>query len=139
VGATNMTSDDLDPALQMDVLAQMLKSSQQETGALVELLASLMESSLPDRTKVTRGGWFMSKTRPVEELTIQFEDAGYQITKNKHGAVSVRQQKMVRGVALKSTDISMEQCINDLMTELSQLAEKHAETRAALNKFVMGR
>jgi len=134
-----MTSDELDPALQMDVLAQMLKASQQEAGDLVELLAALLQSSLPDRTKVTRGGWFMSKERPVEELTIQFEDAGYQISKNKHGTVTVRQQKIVRGIALKSTDISMEQCINDLMTELTQLAEKHAETRAALNKFVMGR
>lgn len=127
-----------DESLQMDVLAQMLKSDQRESADLVELLATLLQSSLPDKTKVTRGGWFMAKSHPVEELTIQFTDVGYMITKNKHGAVSVRQQKIVRNITLKSSDVTMEQCINDIVHQLTELSDKNAEMRTALSKFMTG-
>lgn len=129
---------DLDQALQVDVLAKMLHADQREAGELVEVLAKMLESSLPDRAKVVRGGWFMSKTRPVEELTVQFEDVGYVISKSKHGTVSVKQQKIVRGVALKSSDVSMEQCITDIVAELKQLSEKNSAARQSLNKFISG-
>jgi hypothetical protein len=130
--------DDLDQALQVDVLANMLKSDRQASADLVEVLASMLEGSLPDKAKIVRGGWFMSKNRPVEELSIQFDETGYQITKNKHGAVSVKQQKIVRGVALKSSEVSMEQCMTDIVAQLTALAKKDSATRAALNKFMRG-
>ncbi len=129
---------DIDQALQVDVLAKMLQAGQKEAGELVELLAKMLESALPDRAKVARAGWFMSKARPVETLTVQFDDVGYVITKSKHGSVNVKQQKIVRGVALKSADVSMEQCITDIVRELEQLSEKNSAARQSLNKFLSG-
>ncbi len=129
---------DLDQALQVDVLARMLQAGQREASELVELLAKMLESALPDRAKVTRAGWFMSKTRPVETLTVQFEEVGYVINKSKHGSVSVKQQKIVRGVALKSSDVTMEQCITDIVAELQALSQKNSAARQSLNKFLSG-
>ena len=99
----------------------------------------MLQSSLPERTTVKRGGWFMSKVRPVEELSIQFEDVGYQITKSSYGTVSAKQKKIVRGVALKSAEVTVEDCVNSIVAELSELAKKNATTRQALSKFVSGR
>lgn len=131
--------DDLDVSMQMGVIANLLKADQKEAAELVELLANLLLSSLPDRTTVKRGGWLLSKEHPVEELKITFDDVGYQITKNSHGTVAARQQKIVRGVALKTTDVSMEVCVNSIVAEVAELAKKNASMREALSKFVSGR
>ena len=130
--------EDLDRSIQVDVLASILKAEQKEATRLLELLARMLESALPERTKVKRAGWFMSKERPIAELSIEFDDVGYQIVRSKHGTVSVKQQKIVRGIALKTTDIEMEQCINDLVGELSKLAGNNTAARESLNRFISG-
>lgn len=134
-----MPEDDIDnSAMQFEVLAANLKADHGASGDLLEHLAKMLESSYAGGTKITRGGWFMSSKRPVDDLVVRFDDYQFQITRQKHGSVTARSSKLVRGVALKNTDVSMEQCIEDILKELVKLGAKNAATRSALDKFVTG-
>ena len=130
--------DDLDQALQVDVLAAALRSDHRESADLLDFLARMLEESLPGNVTIVRDGWFMSKTRPVRELTVRFNNFHYQIVKEHHGVFCARAMKLVKGVVLKTTDISMDECIDNILRELAELAERNAQARRALNKFVLG-
>ncbi len=131
-------SDELNPAIQFEVLAARLKEDHGASVDLLEMLARMLESSYSGGTKVTRGGWFMSKERPVEELSVRFDEWQFQIIRAKHGTVNASSKKLVRGVALKTNEISLEQCIDEIIKEIVKLSEKNSQTRAALDKFITG-
>lgn len=131
-------TDDLDPALQVDVLAAALRLDHQEAKDLLEFLAQKLEQALPQSTTVTRKGGLFSKARPVQEIVVRFHDYHYQITREQQGAVTARVLKVVRGVVLKTTEISVDQWTDEIAQQLSQMAQQSAQTRQALNKFVLG-
>ena len=132
-------ADNNEQALEIDVLMATLRQQGRETASLVEILAKMLEASLPDQTKIERGGWFMSKDRPVEKLFVRFDEFEYQIVRQGKASFSARQAKLVRGVILKTSDISMDQCIAEIIQSCTKSAESSAQTRDALNKFVHGK
>src|SRR6185437_7198244 len=131
--------NDEDPALRVDILAAGLRGDQKESGNTVEFLAKKSELILPNHTKVVRGGWILSSVKPVRELTISFDDFQYQVTVEKHGSVSAREAKLVRGVVLKTREIKLDEWINLVAESLSKYAEKNASARQALSDFLIGR
>lgn len=130
--------DSDDNGLEFETLAAALQLEKQEAKSLVENLAAMLTLSLPDAVTVTRGGWFLSKEKPITELMVRFDEFHYQIIREKSGVFTARALKVVRGIALKSTDIPLEQCFQDIVKEVSKLAGKNAQARSALNKFVRG-
>jgi hypothetical protein len=129
--------DDVNEALQFETLAAALKLGRAEEKDLVESLAHMLTLSLPDRTSITRGGWLLSREKPIQELTIRFEDFHYRVTKEGSG-YSAKALKIVRGVALKTTDMELEACFKSIIEELTNLADKNAKARDALQRFVSG-
>ena len=130
--------DELDNSLKVEVLAEMLNMDRQKSAELVETLAKMLECALPEHTTVKRAGWFMSKERPVAELSVQFDSFEYLIERSKKGTVTATQKKIVRGIALASSDIPMEKCMELILDELKALAEKSSTARMALNNFLEG-
>jgi len=130
--------DDFDQALKLDVLAASLRADTLQSTDLLEQLARMLQAAVPESVGISRSGWFLSKDRPIEELTVKFDEYQYQIVKQKHGTVTARSMKVVRGVVLKTTEIPVESCIEEILAELERMAAKNAQTRRALNKFVLG-
>ncbi len=130
--------NDYEQALQVDVLACSLQMDKSESGDLLEFLAAKLSSALPEETEITRGGWFLSASKPVTELSIKLGDQGFQIVREKRGAITARQMKIVRGVVLKTEEVPVDQWVQNLAAALANLAEKNSRTRAALQKFVIG-
>jgi hypothetical protein len=131
-------TEEFDSSLEVDVLAAALRMDRQESGDLLEFLATKLELSLPQNTTIIRGGNFLSKERPVKEITVRFKDYHYRIERDRHGSLNAKVMKLVRGVVLKTTDISVEQWTKEIAQQLAQLAQQSAQTRTALNKFVLG-
>jgi hypothetical protein len=127
-----------DSSLEADILAAALRMDTQEAGDLLEFLAQKLELSLPQNTTIARSGGFLSKKRPVKEITVRFKDYHYQIVRDHPGSLSAKVMKLVRGVVLKTTEISMDQWTEEVAQQLAQLAQQSAQTRTALNKFVLG-
>lgn len=130
--------DDSDPALQVDILAAALKSDQKESASVIEVLAKKFQAILPDQTTVVRGGWLLSSEKPVKELKVEFEEFHYLLNREKHGTVTARELKVVRGVALKSREVSVDDWITLVADALSKYASKNASARQALSAFILG-
>ncbi len=130
--------DELDKALQLDILASMLSSDKKQAKDHVETLSRILEATLPEHVKVKRGGMFFSKDRPLEELTVQFEETAYVLIVSKKGAVSARKQKFVRGISLSSVDMQVQECIDSIVQHLSETAAKSSAAREALARFISG-
>ncbi|HEY9785907.1 MAG TPA: hypothetical protein V6D17_10930 [Candidatus Obscuribacterales bacterium] len=130
--------DEEDSALKLEVLTAALRADHGESKDLLEHLAKMLGGAYASGTTITRGGWFMSSNRPVQELTVRFDEWQFQIVREKHGTFTAREMKLVRGVALKTAEISMDECIERILREMMKLAEKNMQTRDALKKFVVG-
>jgi hypothetical protein len=130
--------DDFDQALQLDVLAASLRSDSAQAKDMLEQLARMLQAAVPEAVTIERGGWFMSKDRPIQELNVTFDDFQFQIVRQKHGSMTASSKKLVRGVVLKTNEISVEKCIEEILAGLKEMSEKNAQTRRALNKFVLG-
>lgn len=131
-------TEDLDPSLQVNVLAAALQMDRQESSDLLEFLANKLELALPQQTTVTRSSKLFSRERPVKEVTVRFNDYHYQIVREQQGLLTAKVMKVVRGVVLKTTEISVDQWTEEIAQQLAQLAQHSAQTRNALNKFVLG-
>jgi hypothetical protein len=129
--------EDFDAALKMDVLTAALRMDKQQAKDLLEYLALKFQGCLPESTTIKRGGWILSAERPVEQLTIAFPDCQFQLERQKHGPVSAKIMKIVRGVVLKTTEVSVEEWTKQLAETLSQAASQNSATRDALQKLVM--
>ena len=130
--------DDFEQALQFETLAASLKMDQKAAADMVEQLARMLSSCLPDSVEIKRGGNIFSKDKPVEQMTIKFDDSHFQIIKTGNGRYSAKHLKIVRGVALKTTDMPFDKCFSDIVENLTKMAEHNASARMALNKFVLG-
>lgn len=129
--------DEFDDALKVEVLTNMLRMGKAESSELIESLANRLSVLLPEITSIQRGGWILSGQRPVKQLTVKFNDNHLTVTKDKLG-VFPKVTKIVRGIALKTTDVSLDDWIALLALELSKAAEKDAGTRQALSNFGLG-
>ncbi len=131
--------DDLDQPLMFETLAASLQLDRKEARSLVESLATMLQGALPDQVTVTRGGWMLSKDKPIEELLIKFDEMHYQTVKQKGGiSYSAKALKIVRGISLKSTELELDDCVSKIVEELTRMAERNSRMRIALNKFITG-
>jgi hypothetical protein len=132
-----MTSDFDDP-LEFETLAAALKMDQQASADMVEQLARMLENCLPDQIEVKRGGGWLSKDKKVEQVTVKFEDTHYQIAREGQNRFTAKSLKVVRGIALKTNPIALDQCLKEIVAQVTALASHNEATRRALNKFVLG-
>ncbi len=130
--------EDFDHGIQVEALAAALKMGKDEAKELLETLATRLLVIMPENTSVERGGWILSSDRPVRQLTVRFDDCHLQLVKEKTGTVTARNMKIVRGVVLKTTSLTVDEWIKALAAELAKSAQHNAQTRDALNKFVIG-
>src|SRR5208283_2715099 len=96
--------DDLDQALQVDILSAMLRIDNKASSGLLESLSEKLSLCLPENTTVSRGGWLPFCKRQVQEITISFADSRYQITRQQHGSFTAKTMKIVKGVVLKTDE-----------------------------------
>jgi len=115
--------------------------------ALIRLLgcpAGCTEAGRPGQRQhieieITRGGYIWNKVRPVDQLNINFDDSAIEIKRSKSGAPTAVVSKIVGGITLKSSKVSMEECIRAVVDRLTKMEAESAATRIALRKFAEGR
>ena len=133
-----MNDDALDPEMALMVTAADLRLGHEEAIAMLERLANTFELTLPDHTEVKRGGWFFSSTKPIEGLQLTFDEVGFELVKDGNRKVRACVQKRVRGVVLKSTEVTLDAWTDQVAEALSQLAAHNATARSALAKLTRG-
>ncbi|MBW8816359.1 MAG: hypothetical protein JF588_23310 [Caulobacterales bacterium] len=113
-----------------------LRRSQVEVRTYVEALAQKLEQALPDRTSVERRreGLF-AKTQQVAKLTFRGDRAVYELSLGK-AQVIARKAKVVRGIAISSTELAPPQWLAELGAEVRELAQATGAASDALLDFL---
>ncbi len=127
--------EDVDQALSVDVLAAALSLEQCGTGDLLELLARKFSGGLPQNTKIRRRWFGLGSIRSVK---LCFDDREYEVSREKYGAVATRSAQVVRGITIKTTDLSIAEWRQAVAEVLAEKAALNADVRASLNQFILG-
>ena len=123
--------------LQMEMLAASLRADSTDNRAFLEALAAKLSGSLPNQTIVIRHSSIFSRDHPVKEIAVTMGDYQYRIGREKQGPIMTQRAKVVRGIVLKTEQISMDQWIDELAGALAHEAEHSAQARIALERFLL--
>lgn len=129
-------SEELSESMRTELYAASLRADRADLKTFLEALAVKLEGSLPDYTKVTRQGIF-SREHPVKEIAVSLGEYQYRIGREKQGPLVAVRAHMVRGIVLKTEQIPVDQWIEELSEALARLAGHSAQTRAALERFLL--
>src|SRR5689334_3466700 len=122
--------------MRTELFAASLRADRADLKTFLDALAVKLEGSLPDYTRVTRQGIF-SREHPVKEVTVSLGDYQYHIGRERQGSLLAERAHVVRGIVLKTEQVPVDQWIEELSEALAQLAGQSAQTRVALERFLL--
>lgn len=101
----------------------------------LERLAQMLERALPDTTEVRRkGGLFSKKT--VQKVTVALGENRYTLEDTGSGPLQASRTRVVRGIALKTEPVAVQDWLAELGAELDTQAQTNAAAREALSRLV---
>jgi hypothetical protein len=130
------TTDGMGQAMEFELLAAALRANAGDMGAFLEGLAAKLGGALPHRVRIERGGGFLSHTHPVHRLAVDLGEWAYLIEAQSSGALNAARTHTVRGIALKSESLALDEWIDALSAELAALAQRDAREHAALQRLL---
>jgi hypothetical protein len=130
-------NDELSEQIRTELFAASMRADNTDIKAFLEALAVKLEGSLPEHTKVTRQGSLFSREHPVKEIKVLLGEYEYRIGRERQGPLVAVRAKVVRGIVLKTEQISVEQWIEELSEALARVAAQSAQARVALERFLI--
>jgi hypothetical protein len=124
------------PGMRFELLAASLRADAGDTQAFMEALAAKLGGALPHRVRVERGGGLFSHTHPVRQITVNLGDWQYLVSTATDGTLDAARTHAVRGIALKSEPVALDQWIEDLSAGLAALARASLQDRMALQRLL---
>ena len=110
----------------------------QDERALLQALAALLQTALPEETKVDRQGGLLSP-RTIKRVSVSLEDVRYTLESAAHGGhgpLRAGRTRVVRGIALKTEGIAVDTWLAELGAALDDRARGSAATREVLARVV---
>ncbi len=122
--------------LGFEVLASSLRADAGDTKLFLEALATKLGGALPSRTVIERESHLFSREKPVKSISIELGEFRYQIGQAR-GTLAAQRTRVVRGIALKTETLGVDDWLDALSQGLMELAEQSAQDRAALQRMLM--
>ena len=133
-----MADDDMtgQGGMGFELLAASLRADAGDTGAFLGALATKLGGALPQRVRVEHGGGLFSHAHPVRRVSVSLGEWEYDVAAEPGGTLAASRTHTVRGVALKSEPLGLDDWIEALSAELTMLAQRSAQDRAALQRLL---
>ena len=123
--------------IDVELVAASLRASSSDLKTFVEVLADKLEGALPGRVLVERKSVrFLAKEKRVDRIECQLGDARY-VLSTRNG-LEVRRAKAVRGVVLKTEELSFDEWLGALAQALADEARTSEQARLALEQLLAG-
>lgn len=121
--------------LKLGVAAELAKKYNADQRAFMQSLALLLEGVLPNETQCEqRGGWFAKKT--LCRVIVTMGEDRYTLEDPGHGALQASRTHIVRGIALKTEPLPVEEWITELSAVIDERAKTSQKAREALSRMV---
>jgi len=118
-----------------ELVAASLRADAVDLKAFVEALAAKLEGALPDRTVVQRSGGFLGGQKHVRTIAVRLGDGEY-VLEAHDGSPACTRRVVVRGIALKNEELSLDEWIETLSRGLTEQAGTSERDRAALARLL---
>ena len=122
---------------EFDLLASSLRADASDLGVFVEVLASKLELSFPSSVRVERKGGLLGGEKRVRRLEVDLDDHRYEL-ESERGRLACRRRTVVRGIALKNEDLTLDEWIDALSRGLAAAAAETEQGRVALQRMLEG-
>ena len=117
------------------VAATLSKQYAADQRMFLDLLAQMLEGALPGEVEIGRkGGLFAKKT--VQRVTVTIGDYRYTLEDPGRGPLVATRIRIVRGIALKTETIPVEEWLAELGAALDERAGASAAAREALARMI---
>lgn len=119
--------------LDFDLLAASLRADSSDMATWVAVLGNKLAQALPTRVRLRRGGFLGNG--PVTGLATDL--GGWRFALHlEHGQPLAERTHVVRGIALKSETLPLDEWIDALSQALADLAASSARERAAISSLL---
>jgi hypothetical protein len=120
---------------QFDLLAASLRADAVDLKAFLEGLAVKLSTSFPSQVKVERNRALLGGKQRVRLLALKLGDCDYELV-NDDGSLTATRRVVVRGIALRTESLSLEQWIDAVAQELVAQAGQTESDRVALERLL---
>lgn len=123
---------------QIELLAASLRLNASDISNSIPALAQLLQSIAPNSCQIKqRKRGLMSKQKNIEEISVQLGDDIFSISQLGSGsAVKAIRSKIVRGITIKTDELSTDEWISSLAESLAVEAQKSETARSAISKLL---
>jgi hypothetical protein len=123
-----------DDGLKFSVSAALSRQYADDQRGFLNTVAVMMELAMPGATEIEhRGGWFSRKT--IGKLTVRIGESRYSLEDSGQGPLKAHRLHIVRGIALKTDELYVEDWIAEVGEALNEQLRHNASAREALAKF----
>lgn len=119
-----------------DLVAASLRADRGDLKAFVEALAVKLEGALPESARVRRGGGgLFGGAKRVELIDVQVGNDAYEL-EQASGRLACRRRTIVRGIALRNDELSVDEWIDAISRALVDEASESEHARLALERLL---
>ena len=128
--------DEQEEWLRLGVAAALTRSYAADQRGFVEDLAALLVSSFPESVQIVRGGFPLSRRRPIRQLRIQLGDDLFTMDCTSDGSPTARRSLSKRGIVLQTKELPMELWIAEIVARLEEAASQNQQALNALRRVL---
>jgi hypothetical protein len=131
-----VSSDELAPNPDIDLLAASLRADSSDVGAFVESLAVKLEEALPGRTQVERRRTGLFGGKRVQAMALDAGDRRLEI-RVRGGGLEASVSRLSGGIVLRRESVDTDAWLSALGEALGQEAKRSDATRRALERLLI--
>ncbi len=121
--------------MKLGVAAELSRAYNRDGRDFFQGLVLMLQNALPHETTVEmRGGWFAKKV--PQRVVVNLGEDRLSLESPENGALRATQTHVVRGIALKTEEMSTEKWLQLLGAILEERAQSSQAARDALEKMV---
>jgi hypothetical protein len=118
-----------------DLVAAELRADATDLKTFVETLAAKLAGAFPGWARVERRSSLFGGAKPVRRIELTLGDDRYEL-EHDAGRVTCRHRAVVRGVAIRSDELELDEWLTRLAGSLVRAADSSAQGRAALEQLL---
>ena len=118
-----------------DLVAASLRAETGDLEAFVEAFATKLEISFPGHVEVKRKGGLLGGHKRVERVAVTLDNQSFEL-EHDNASVTCRVRSVVRGIALKNEELTLERFIDEVSAALVRAAEETTRGREALQRLL---
>lgn len=118
------------------MVAASIRADASDTETFFRVLVAKMADALGDRVSVHRAGGLRKRDRPVVGMELDLTSGGGGVVLSAardHDDIACTVVRRVRGIALSTRQVSMSEWIEELVSALSEAAQRSEQTWSALH------